>query len=827
LSRRFLYISTLWRSRHFQCSPYSLNKKNIVHNLKVPNLLPHTPVCQLHMSCPAHSASQDETASNDDKTKVEPPQSTSTKPRKIEKMPPALTKMLLAGNNTTKSESWPEFGTVCSLARKCGHGGVTVQEVEMYLLKNYRGETKEEDMGEPNFYSLHLLASWENGEKVLEKTLDYFETILQSGKTGLPVKRLEYCMAIWRLSIIVQDCFSKNLLEDILLLEKISHEMEEKYNDNSLSLLIFLAGVGQNRNIGPLKDPFFVKISDIIKEIAKESIKTKSHKMPSLLLFENTEEIIHKILEKDQDPHHQIELQSYLSRVQWSNRSFSKSLDTLVVATNSFPSAVDDNVEDGARVGVALLEAWHSLTVSALKLNMTPAIEYMLTLAEMTAKKGGNGVGSLPAYVFWLTAHESESTSGSQVASDLLEKVPNIDKLGEVDKARDSKFKRVFIAESMNNETKTFFVGDFIKCLVQKKVPTAKDAIKDESSIHEIVDDKSDVSTPNVLENTSQSAMELDNGDSLVNIDEQLLTIKIIESIAKGNIAEAVDTVLKEVREELHLVEAVSALVSALSKSGDLYNLDLLAQKLPSSHPAVDAVYASVVNVRLKGVMERWQNGEHKDAWDSLVTLYSGVIQDSSSGRVLHDTGEIAADRCRRYGKIFIEETVGKEHEEMLKYIREKVLDIHNKHGDVALMAAYWEACFFSSRFNEKELANDLLNEFPALVGNIVKIDTVLDRAERYGLESLHRRLLEVCLTHNLSPYCKSRAFEGLLRLQTRKGQISAAEQTINTAKSLDIKISSDYKNDLIQLKFMAKDEEKEQNHGILESIRNLFYKKK
>ena len=73
-----------------------------------------------------------------------------------------------------------------------------------------------------------------------------------------------------------------------------------------------------------------------------------------------------------------------------------------------------------------------------------------------------------------------------------------------------------------------------------------------------------------------------------------------------------------------------------------------------------------------------------------------------------------------------------------------------------------------SLRFVDQEAATDLLDEMPALVGDIVKIDPVIDRAERYGLESLHRKLIEVCLRHNLSPYHKSRAFEGLIKHQTR-----------------------------------------------------------
>ena len=65
-------------------------------------------------------------------------------------------------------------------------------------------------------------------------------------------------------------------------------------------------------------------------------------------------------------------------------------------------------------------------------------------------------------------------------------------------------------------------------------------------------------------------------------------------------------------------------------------------------------------------------------------------------------------------------------------------------------------------------MAEDLLDDLDELTGEIVNIDKVLARAERLGVESVYRRLVEISLRHRLGPYHKSRAFEGLLAHQTR-----------------------------------------------------------
>ncbi|XP_023339835.1 uncharacterized protein LOC111710052 [Eurytemora carolleeae] len=106
----------------------------------------------------------------------------------------------------------------------------------------------------------------------------------------------------------------------------------------------------------------------------------------------------------------------------------------------------------------------------------------------------------------------------------------------------------------------------------------------------------------------------------------------------------------------------------------------------------------------------------------------------------------------------------------------------------------------------------------------IVKIDPVLSRAVKYDREDLFRRLLELNLRHDSTAYHKSRTFESLLAFQTKHRNTAGGEQTIKTAKSLDITITADFLQEFVNLKKTI-EEEKTQNSftKFSESIKNIF----
>merc|ERR1719357_589948 len=82
-------------------------------------------------------------------------------------------------------------------------------------------------------------------------------------------------------------------------------------------------------------------------------------------------------------------------------------------------------------------------------------MDYMMTVAEMSAKRGTN-LSLLPGYVMWLAVKDSKSHK------DLAEKL----EMGVSARLRGDKFERCFIVEGMTQETKQFFVKDYVRRLL-------------------------------------------------------------------------------------------------------------------------------------------------------------------------------------------------------------------------------------------------------------------------------------------------------------------------------------------------------------------------
>ena len=88
---------------------------------------------------------------------------------------------------------------------------------------------------------------WEGGkrDKSLAGFLDYFKNNLvdDTKRVGLPIKRAEYVMAVWRLGLILEKCHSEGLAGDLARIEECGIEILER--DPILAIMAGLAGLSQ------------------------------------------------------------------------------------------------------------------------------------------------------------------------------------------------------------------------------------------------------------------------------------------------------------------------------------------------------------------------------------------------------------------------------------------------------------------------------------------------------------------------------------------------------------------------------------------------------
>ena len=259
-------------------------------------------------------------------------------------------------------------------------------------------------------------------------------------------------------------------------------------------------------------------------------------------------------------PHAEVRLQLIKARGTWSQGVYSVSLDALSAATTSFiclaiPSLESDleQTEDFLASCLPFVSTWHHLATAAMQHKLGPALDYLLAIAEVSGRREGGGLGSLPTYALWLAAREQGNWG---VFEQLEHRLPG--------KLRSDKFERIFTVKSMTEETKNFFATDHVKRLLTEKfVISNTEAVQNSPEIEEeasVGDQKcenaqteaseplketSDASKPEVQsqnmyeENLAQSRMNPlpdDHRSEAINI--QLLEIGILELVAAGKVQE-------------------------------------------------------------------------------------------------------------------------------------------------------------------------------------------------------------------------------------------------------------------------------------------------
>merc|ERR1719481_1190074 len=669
-----------------------------------------------------------------------------------------------------------------------------MDQVEEFLLKHFRGKSKNSSNNkkrESNFYSKHLFQRWQN--KRLDSSaelLKYVEENIYSQyqKLGLPIKRLEYCMAIWRLACVIEDCFLNDHHEILKDIEVFADKFS--VNDDTLKLLIVLGRLGHKGQLCPSDVSIIPRIIEILSA-QKEVIKSPSLTMPNLVLFSNSIQQVDALLSLELSGPERITLQLSNCRICWKLSNFSESLDSLSAATEGFldlaQTAVSTTSEEESFLSLALplVEIWRELALTASQQGLTPAMDYMQTVAEMSAKRGTN-LSMLPGYVLWLAVKDSK------VHKDLTEKLET----GVTPRLRGEKFERCFIVKGMTLETKQFFVKDYVRRLLLDSVIIPLGTLYKEKVKEETPNVPSEV-TAEVSSSGTEPSQEAKE-DLPPGISQQLIDISVMELASARKVPELMDIIITEHQQgTLPAPNTIKAVIDLLGDIGDLYNLDQLARLVPSNSAEHEDIYLSAGKVKLRSVNSSWESGKKLVSWIKLVELYRQAWADRTKGSIQLQTGRAVLEKCHSYVKLFVEESVLSSNNELLPAIQSGVMKVLTDYGDLSLLLVYWEALFFGPEFEQQHVASTLLDTVPQIVDHI-KIDKVLERCRRYRTESHYRKLLEVCLKHQCPPYTQSRVFEEMLAFQTRSNNLKGASETIKCAKSLDIKITADFLQDYL-----------------------------
>ena len=161
-----------------------------------------------------------------------------------------------------------------------------------------------------------------------------------------------------------------------------------------------------------------------------------------------------------------------------------------------------------------------------------------MAIAEVSGRREGGGLGSLPTYALWLAAKEQGDWG---IFEQLEPRLPA--------KLRSDKFERIFSVKTMTEETKNFFATEHVKRLLTEKVVVANaEPAKNEND--EALTDFESQETPNPSSTVSedQSQCKAVENQRVVNvhrddprseaINVQLLEIGILELVAAGKVQE-------------------------------------------------------------------------------------------------------------------------------------------------------------------------------------------------------------------------------------------------------------------------------------------------
>ena len=655
-----------------------------------------------------------------------------TEKKKIQAMPNSLTRLI----TDTRDGGWPSLTNIAILCSKCHQAGVDIDQLEDFLIRNFRSSSKKNKKGknntqgwESNFFSKHLLTKHNIDEEQINKYLtSYMEPniYLKTDKINLPIKRAEYCVAIMRLASILGDMPTRTQ-ENIQIVNDFIRE--RNISDDCLKTVITLASAKSQG----------YKVSSEDREVLLNFVCDKrivcSHdrrgNMPSLLTLADCLQIIDSLCEMEGEelsPYDRTRLLIRYSQVCWDQANFSVSLETLQTVTECYLSSLnagDPKAQDRLlSLSWDFVELWHNLSSIAASQDLRPAVEFLLVVADMVQKNWpGSGLGVLPSYILLLSVSKADTGAASLVREKLQQKISP--------RLRSEKFERCFLVDGMTQETKLFFSKDYLQRLLfdtkstyplpgvipptsapsQQEIPHAGNTLKQEGG-----------------RKTEESP---DMSDSLA-ID--MLDICVLELATERKSAEIVDAITVQHAKSgvLPSSAALETVIKTLEDSEDLYSLASLHRLIPAERIEKGDCYEAIARIKLRQLAIQWQEDKIR-AWVGLVQLYRKIWTDQTSGDIHLHTAHSLLNKCQKYGKLFIEEaTLSPNCSDLMKPLQLGCTKVATDFADLSLLAIYWEALFFSADIEHHRLSDLILDNVPVLVDKI-DINMILERCQRYG----------------------------------------------------------------------------------------------
>ena len=215
--------------------------------------------------------------------------------------------------------------------------------VRHFRKKSSKGRDKENNSKGSAFRSKHLLKKYLTSRHtdVVSKFLKYFENniIDMQDKIKMPIKRLEYTMAIWRLAVIIEESLSKNDTETLLLIEQFSKRISSK--DPSLQILYNIGQAGAQDTAKFITNTQLDNIIDTLCDPKLRAPSDKSDEFSNLLLMPDLCPVLETVLRDcDLGDVARLRLTMRLCQVSWEASNFSRSLDILDSVTKEYLGAL-------------------------------------------------------------------------------------------------------------------------------------------------------------------------------------------------------------------------------------------------------------------------------------------------------------------------------------------------------------------------------------------------------------------------------------------------------------------------------------------------------
>ena len=382
-------------------------------------------------------------------------------------------------------------------------------------------------------------------------------------------------------------------------------------------------------------------------------------------------------------------------------------------------------------------------------------------------------------YIYYLQLdRRSKGDLDSRRKNDLVRKCPNIMKLKEKNLER-------ALFEELDIDTKRTLISSAL------------------INIHEAKDNFAPTIVTEENHTLDSKLVELDNPlKSTVNIDDQLS-----EFLRKKDYVNAINMIT----DETHSTKLMLPLVKSILETEDINLVNKLRSVLPVQTEISDELYCKEHNLKMAAIQSIWRQNEKLEALTRTLLLYETVLEEeycitSANFQVLlKETRSV----IRGFSLRLISDRNPDPH---LKYtyeitnldaLREFGIKFSNMYLDHSILAIYWEALFFHTRYKKyKSKAEEILAHYP-FIPRHVDVDEMLHEAMSNKTDRLFLVTLRFCIRFDIDEYIKSKVIGKWIDYQCNKGNsegLKKANELIIMAKDLNIPVSADALQNCIEL---------------------------